>query len=123
MVKFKSFSVQTGQKSLNSLQYMVEEGLERLPADDPHVVVTDLKLGGPIDGLDVLASVVDRKTGDATTVDAVHQQRVEAGNAAGSALQLRVTADGFSIMPPTGSLDPADLALIETWIEEGALDN
>ena len=35
-----------------------EEGVEKLQAFMPHVVVTDLKLGGAIDGLGVLSEVV-----------------------------------------------------------------
>ena len=34
-----------------------EEGLQRLHALDPHVVVTDLKLGGAVSGLDIVSEV------------------------------------------------------------------
>ena len=36
-----------------------EEGVDKFHNGDPHVVITDLKLGGPIDGLDVLKEVVN----------------------------------------------------------------
>lgn len=35
-----------------------EEGVDKFHSGDPHVVITDLKLGGPIDGLAVLQEVV-----------------------------------------------------------------
>ena len=34
-----------------------EEGLERLKSDDPYMVVTDLKLGGTVDGLTIVSEV------------------------------------------------------------------
>ena len=36
-----------------------EEGIDKFHNGDPHVVITDLKLGGPIDGLGVLKEVVN----------------------------------------------------------------
>ena len=36
-----------------------EEGLTRLRSDQPHVVVTDLKLGGEVDGLEVVRAVAN----------------------------------------------------------------
>jgi two-component system response regulator HydG len=36
-----------------------EEGLQQFRSGDPHVVVTDLKLGGEVDGLDVLNEVIN----------------------------------------------------------------
>ncbi len=58
------------QKSITVL------GIEYLQAGYARVRV------GGAGRLSVLASVVDRGTGDATTVDAVHRQRAEAGNPA-----------------------------------------
>jgi len=41
-----------------STAYSGEEGLEMFRRQDPHVVVTDLKLGGKVDGLGILQEVI-----------------------------------------------------------------
>ena len=48
---------------------------------------------------------------------------VEPGDSAGSYLVMKLRgADGITAdsMPPSGSLDEADIVLIETWIDAGA---
>ena len=46
---------------------------------------------------------------------------VAPGDLANSELYLRVTGDGVARMPFGGTLAPADIELIETWIMEGAV--
>jgi hypothetical protein len=47
---------------------------------------------------------------------------VEAGDSAASVLYQRLTGVG-GIMPPTGALPAAEVEIVATWIDEGALDN
>ena len=47
---------------------------------------------------------------------------VEAGDSAVSVLYQRLTGVGGT-MPPTGALPAAEVDLVATWIDEGALDN
>ncbi|MBN1845733.1 MAG: response regulator, partial [Sedimentisphaerales bacterium] len=47
------------------------DGLERFARSDPYVVVTDLKLGGSIDGMEVLERVLaDRRTCEVVMITA-----------------------------------------------------
>ena len=49
--------------------------------------------------------------------------RVKAGSSSESWLVKKITADGTSIMPPSGSLMQATIDTIITWIDRGALNN
>jgi len=48
--------------------------------------------------------------------------RVVAGDSAASVLYQKLTGVG-GLMPPTGALPAAEVDLVATWIDEGALDN
>ncbi len=48
---------------------------------------------------------------------------VIAGNAAGSILYQCMSGTGGPIMPPNGALSASKLALVEKWINDGALNN
>ena len=45
------------------------------------------------------------------------------GNAAGSKLHKSLVADGTSIMPTSGKWSDAKIALVDKWINDGALNN
>ncbi len=47
---------------------------------------------------------------------------VVAGDSAASVLYQRLSGVGGT-MPPTGGLPATDIATVQTWIDEGALDN
>jgi len=44
-------------------------------------------------------------------------------NAAGSILYKALTGNGAPLMPPSGGLSAAKIALVEKWITDGALNN
>lgn len=44
-------------------------------------------------------------------------------NAIGSQLFKTLTGDGAPLMPPSGALSESDIALVEKWINDGALNN
>lgn len=44
-------------------------------------------------------------------------------NASGSQLFKTLTGDGAPLMPPSGELSESDIALVEKWINDGALNN
>lgn len=48
---------------------------------------------------------------------------VTAGDAAGSILYQSMIGKGAPLMPPSGALSAAKLALVEKWINDGALNN
>ena len=45
------------------------------------------------------------------------------GNAAGSKLHKSLVADGASIMPTEGKWSDSKIALVDKWINDGALNN
>jgi hypothetical protein len=48
---------------------------------------------------------------------------VIAGNAAGSKLHKSLVGDGASIMPTKGKWSDSKIALVDKWINDGALNN
>ena len=46
--------------------------------------------------------------------------RIVPGNSAASRLYLRITGQAGLQMPPTGALSPEQIAIIKTWIDQGA---
>lgn len=48
---------------------------------------------------------------------------VTAGDAEGSVLFKAMTGNGAPLMPPNGKLSASKLALVEKWINDGALNN
>ena len=48
---------------------------------------------------------------------------VNAGNASASILFQAMTGDGAPQMPPNGKLSASKLAIVEKWINDGALNN
>lgn len=48
---------------------------------------------------------------------------VVAGDADGSELYQRMNGIGGGVMPPSGALSAANINLVKTWINQGALNN
>lgn len=58
-----------------------------------------------------------------TTLNVDGEYFVTSGDAAGSILYQAMTGNGAPQMPPNGALSASKLALVEKWINDGALNN
>ena len=72
------------------------------------------------------ATAPDLTTGNsyaALTTATNGEKFVNAGDAAGSILYQCMSGTGGPLMPPNGKLNASKLALVEKWINDGALNN
>ena len=82
----------------------------------------------PVVGLDLSSATISRATlVDVPSAQFAQVARVAPGEAGASYLMFKLRGGGPSfegdVMPPSGLLPAAELTTIETWIDEGAVDN
>jgi mono/diheme cytochrome c family protein len=69
------------------------------------------------------ATAPDLTTGNSYSALSANNKYVIPGNAAGSKLHKNLLGDGAVLMPPSGKWSDSKIALVDKWINDGALNN